>query len=676
MLLSDEHKGIIEVDQNHAVGTPMSDIFGLNDAVIEINVTPNRIDCASVYGIARDLAAAGLGRLKPMPKPEINSAFKCPVSVKIDDESSPHFMGRMIKGVKNGPSPEWLQAYLKSVGQKSISALVDITNFLSLDLCRPLHVYDAGKLKGGIIVRQSRAGETLAALNEKTYELPDGAIAICDDSGVIGLGGIIGGASTGCDANTVDVFLESAYFMPERIAKTGRQLAINSDARYRFERGIDPESTALGIDIATNMILEICGGTASEVVEAGAPVKWQRTINYDPALLQKLIGVDLPAAQQKSILESLGFNVEGAGPFTVQPPSWRGDIGGAADLTEEIIRIYGFEHIPSVSVRCAETVPEAAETPLMARQRLARTALAARGFMDCITWSFLPGAQAELFGLTDAALKNAMTLKNPISSDMDVMRPSILPNLITAAQRNHDRGFGNVALAETGPIFKSVKPDGQVMVASGLRIGQNAPRSWADSASARGVDAFDAKADALAVLSACGAPAAGAQITADAPSYYHPGRSGALRLGPTVLAYFGEIHPAILEAMDVTQQAVGFEVFLSQLPAAKGKKGTTIPLLKLESLQPLARDFAFIVRTQTPAEDIVKAAKASDKTLIREAGIFDVYSGKGVEDGHKSVAFTVMLQPVDKTLTDQDLEALSAKIIENVIKKTGGKLRG
>lgn len=675
MLLSEEHKGIIEVEGDWAVGTPMSEVFGLNDAVIEINVTPNRIDCASVYGIARDLAAAGLGHLKPISRPAIKAAFKSPISIKLQDDGCPHFMGRVIKGVKNGPSPDWLQNYLKSVGQKPISALVDITNFMTLDLCRPLHVYDASKLKGGITVRGSRGGETLAALNDKTYELPEGAIAICDESGVIGLGGIIGGASTGCDVQTTDIFLESAYFSPERIAKTGRQLAINSDARYRFERGIDPESTGLGLDIATQMILEICGGEASEIVEAGAPVKWQRMISYDPALLQKLIGVDLPAAQQKSVLESLGFKVDGAGPFTVQPPSWRGDIGGAADLTEEIIRIHGFEHIPSVSVRCEGTVPAPAETTLMARMRKSRSALAARGFMDCITWSFLPGTQAELFGLTDAALKSAMTLKNPISTDMDVMRPSILPNLITAAQRNNDRGFGNAALCETGPVFKTVKPDGQMMVAAGIRAGQNAPRSWADDKSARIVDAFDAKADALAVLTACGAPAATAQITADAPAYYHPGRSGALRLGPKVLAYFGELHPAVLDTMGITLPMVGFEVFLDNIPAARAKAGTAIALLQLEALQPVSRDFAFVVREGVPADDLVKAAKAADKTLIREAGIFDVYTGKGVEEGHKSLALNVILQPADKTLTEQDLEAIANKIVESVIKKTGGRLR-
>lgn len=671
MNLSDEHKGIIEVDDKFAIGTPLAEVLGLNDATVEINLTPNRIDAAGVRGIARDLAAAGLGKLKSLDDKPVKAAGKSPIAVSIEDKDGcPLFLGRYISDVKNGPSPQWMQDLLKSVGLRPISALVDITNFMSLDACRPLHVFDADKIKGNIKVRQTKKGETLEALNDKNYTLNDGAVGICDDSGVTALGGIVGGVPTSCTNETVNVFVEAAYFNPVRISRTGRDMQIDSDARYRFERGVDPEFTVAGMEIATKLILEICGGRASEVVTAGAMPKWQRSIDYDPSWFASYIGADVAPDAQKKILEALGFDVSGGKTWQIQPPSWRGDIEGKQDIAEEVIRVHGFEHIPSLSVRSEDSVAAPAETQTLSRVRKARNALAARGLDECVTWSFMGREQALAFN--DNKSLEALTLKNPISSDLDVMRPSILPNLIAAAGYNHDRGQSDVALCEVGPAFKSVKPDGQAIVAAGIRAGNNSARHWAGPV--RGTDAYDAKADAFAALEACGGPAASAQITRDAPSYYHPGRSGALRLGPNVLAYFGEIHPAILDEMGIKTSVSGFEVFLQNIPEPK-KKGTEKSLLKIEPLQAVSRDFAFLVESKVNAEDIVKAAKSVDKNLITDAYIFDVYTGKGVEPGKKSVAFAVTIQPREKSLVDAELEEISKKIIGAVIAKTGGSLR-
>ena len=675
MCISDEHNGIIEVDEKYEIGTPMAEVFGLDDPVIEIALTPNRADCAGLYGIARDLAAAGIGKLKPVDIQPVKGTFKSDIDVQIDDkEGCPLFTGRMIKGVKNGPSPEWLQTLLKSIGLRPISALVDITNFITHDHARPLHAYDADKLKGHIVVGTSKGGEKLEALNDKSYELTPDAVTINDESGVIGLGGIVGGTSTGCEEDTVNVFLECAYFKPERIARTGRDLGIESDARYRNERGIDPEFTMQGIELFTQMVLDICGGEASDLVVAGAVPEWKRTIEYDPAYCQELIGIDVAEKRQSEILKALGFEISGKAPkLQIQPPPWRGDVFGKADIAEEIARIVGFDQIPSISVS-GENVPAPAETVLGAAMRKARAALASRGLHECVTWSFLGRDQAEAFGANDSQIA-ALTLQNPISSEMDVMRPSILPNLIAAAERNAARGYPNAALCEVGPVFAGVKPDDQAMVACGIRSGANADRHWADGNAARAIDVYDAKADALAALAACGAPAANAQITTDAPDYYHPGRSGVLRLGKNVLATFGEIHPAILEEMDIKFPVVGFEVMLGNIPEAK-KKGTEKPMLNLEPLQPLSRDFAFLVDEDVLAGDLVRAAKAADKALITDAAIFDIYQGKGVEDGKKSVALSVTIQPKEQSLNDKDLEALMQKVIDIVADKCGGVLRG
>ncbi len=671
MCLSDEHNGIIELDDKYEIGTPMAEVFGLDDPVIEIALTPNRADCAGIYGIARDLAAAGLGTLKPLDIKPVKSAREFPAKITIDDKDGcPMFVGRYVKGVKNGPSPEWLQKQLKAIGLRPISALVDITNFITMDQARPLHAYDAKKLQGDVRVGTSKGGEELEALNDKTYELVEGAVTINDDSGVIGLGGVVGGASTGCDENTENVLLEAAYFAPERIARTGRDQGVESDARYRFERGADPEFVVAGMELFTNMVLEICGGEASEVFVAGGVPEWKRTIEYDPAYCKQLIGIDVPKDRQIEILKSLGFEVKAS---KITPPSWRGDVFGKADITEEIARIVGFDKIPALSVE-GPVIPTPADTILGSAMRKARAALAARGLHECVTWSFLAKDQAQAFGANDNQIA-ALTLQNPISSEMDVMRPSILPNLIEAAERNEARGFAGAALCEVGPVYGGVKPDDQRIVAAGIRSGSNAARHWADENAARSVDLYDAKADAIAALEACGAPGANAQISADAPEYYHPGRSGVLRLGKNVLATFGEIHPSILDEMGIKFPVVGFEIMLDNIPQAK-KKGTEKSMLKLEPLQPLTRDFAFLVDENVSANDLLRAATAADKALITDASIFDIYQGKGVEDGEKSVALSITIQPKGESLTDKDLEALSEKVTTLVMEKTGGVLRG
>lgn len=678
MCLSDEHKGIIEVDDKYAVGTPMAEVFGLEEQLIDINLTPNRADCAGVRGIARDLAAAGLGTLKSQDESPVKGTFKSAIGVNIEDtDGCPLFLGRLIKNVKNGPSPVWLQDMLKSVGLRPISALVDITNLMSMEHARPLHVYDADKLSGNITVRACKGGETLDALDDKTYEAAPDTIGIFDERGLLGFGGIIGGVSTGCTEDTLNVFVEAAYFTPLRIARAGRAIGVESDARYRFERGVDPEFTAIGMEMATRLILELCGSDkteVSEIVKAGKMPVWQHTIDFPADFTEKLCGLSVEKARKIEILQNLGFTVSDKGDvLSVQPPSWRGDIEGKADLTEEITRIVGFEHIAPVSVRNAQAITCPAETLTLSRARLARAAMAVRGFEDCITWSFMPKGTARLFGSND---NPALALSNPISSDLDQMRPSILPNLIEAAQRNADRGYGDVALSETGPAFASAKADGQMVVAAGIRLGKKVPRNWAADMPVREADLFDAKADALAVLEACGAPAGNVQISRDAPDYYHPGRSGVLRLGKNILAAFGEIHPGVLEEMDVKGRVVGFEVYLQNIPEPRKKEGTAKPQLALATLQPVTRDFAFVVDEAVEAEALIKAAKSADKKLIEAAEIFDVYRGKGLEESKKSLALSVTLQPVDATLTDKEIEELSGKIIAAVAEKTGGVLRG
>ncbi len=682
MGLSENHEGIIEVTGDIAVGTPFVTVFGLDDPVIDVKLTPNRADCAGVRGIARDLAAAGYGTLKPLNTTAVRGQFESLISVRLDFEEGtknacPLFLGRYIRGVKNGESPLWLQKKLTSIGLRPISALVDITNYMTIDLNRPLHVFDADRVRGDIQVRLARTGETLAALNDKTYLLTDTMTAVCDETGVLGLGGIMGGASTGCQDGTVNVYLEAAYFDPLRTARTGRALQIDSDARYRFERGIDPEFTHDGMEIATRLVLELCGGVPSHVVVAGAAPKVGRTIHFDPARTKALAGMDVPVDLQQKILDRLGFALEPTqnGTWAVTSPSWRADVEGPADLVEEIARVHGFDKIPAVSVLPVEVILHPAEDTAGTSKRRARAALAARGLYECVTYSFMSGPQAKWFGANDDQA-HALQLQNPINADWDHMRPSILPNLLHTAARNAARGFGNAALFEVGPAFIDATPKGQRLVAAGVRHGKSDARHWAVRGADRAVDAYDAKGDALAVLDlVAGVGADKVMITRDAPAWYHPGRSGVLRQGNVVLGYFGELHPAVLDTLDVPAPAVGFEVFLDAVPTPK-KKGTGKGALMLSPLMPLSRDFSFVVDEKIDAETITRAIRLVDRTLITDAQVFDVYTGPGVPAGQKSVAVAVRLEPTTETLTDAQIEGISAKIIDAVVAKTGGALRG
>ncbi len=676
MCLSDNHEGIIEVSDDLELGTPMAKIYGLDDPVIDIAITPNRADATGVYGVARDLAAAGLGTLKALDTTPIKGTGKSTVTVSLQTDTCPLFLGRVITGVQNNPSPQWLQDRLTAIGLRPISALVDITNYLTHDLSRPLHVYDANKLQGNIHVRLAKTGEELDALNDAHYKLDESMTAICDESGVLGLGGIVGGTSTGCTEETGAVFLECAYFEPNNIAKTGRALQIESDARYRFERGIDPDFTHSGIEIATRMILDLCGGEASEVTQAGDVPTVVTIVDYLPSCAEKMLGIDLPSSRQKDILNTLGFSIDDKEKYwIITPPSWRGDIYGKSDIVEEIARIVGYDAIPSVSVTRQETDHHSAETPLFRRQRIARTTLASRGYQECVTWSFMSEAHADIFGANDNQTKKSLTIKNPISTDLVQMRPTIIGNLLEAAKRNADKGFANNSLFEVGPIFKSSKPNGQEMVASALKFGTINDRHWSSPDAHRPVDVYDIKADALATLERAGAPVKSLQISNDAPAFFHPGRSGTLRLGKDILGFFGEIHPSILDEKSIDETVVGFELFLEKIPTSKNKK-TAKKLLNTSPYQPVSRDFAFILDHNIEADTLIRAAKTADKNLISAVSIFDVYAGKNIEEGKKSVALSITLQPQEKTLTDKEIETVGQKIIKAVAQKTGGVLRG
>ncbi|MFD2261506.1 phenylalanine--tRNA ligase subunit beta [Lacibacterium aquatile] len=674
--LTEDHEGIMELPADAPIGAKFAETMGLADPVVEIAITPNRADALGVRGIARDLAAKGLGQLKPLPYPDapVTGTYEHPVGLTITPDAAkgcPVFYSRHFKGVKNGESPEWLKARLQSIGLKPISALVDITNFLTFDLNRPAHVFDAGKLAGDLVVRPAKAGETLLALNGKEYALEDGMTVIADDKAVLSLGGIMGGETTGVTEGTTEVVLEMAYFDMLSIARTGRKLGILSDARFRNERGIDPAFTAKGIEIATRLILEICGGEASDVVVAGHTPDTTRTIHLRPARTEALTGIKIDTAEQVAILEALGFEVTKDGEkLAVVPPSWRGDVEGEADLIEEVMRVHGIDQVPETPLPRPEGLPTPAITPKQLRDRRVRRILAGQGLMEAVTWSFLDHATAVRFGGGDASL----TLTNPIASDLDQMRPSALPNLLRAAARNLARGAESVALFEVGPAFNSIKPDGQTQVAIGLRVGPATERHWRGGN--RPVDAFDAKEDLYVALRDLGLAPDGMPVFRDTPDWYHPGRSGVIKLGPkNVLARFGALHPSLLEDFGIDAPAVAFELFLDMVPMPK-TKGRARPTLKLASLQPVRRDFAFLVDASVEASVLLKAVKDADKGLIVDASLFDVYAGKGVPEGKKSVAVSITLQPTEKTLTDAEIEAVAAKVTADVVKVTGGSLRG
>ena len=680
MGLSDEHSGIIDLSPAEgetapALGTPLSQLLGLDDPVIEIAITPNRGDCLGVRGVARDLAAAGLGTLKPLEAPKVAGSYDSPLTWQIDAEASgacPYVAGRHFRGLTNGPSPAWMQRRLTAIGLRPISALVDITNYVTFDLGRPLHVFDAAKVSGNPTMRFARRGEQILALDGKTYDLDESMLIIDGGAAPEGIGGVMGGEDSGCTEETTEVFLEVALFDPISVAMTGRKLGLNSDARYRFERKLDPESAVWGVEVASRLIADLCGGEASHAVSAGKRPDPRQDITLRTTRCETLGGLAVEAERQKEILESLGCNVVDTGEtLQVTTPTWRPDLEGEACLVEEVLRIVGYDQLPITPLELDTTLPLPALSPRQRRVAAARTALAWRGLEEAVTFSFVSVKQALLFGWSDAQLR----LLNPISSELDIMRPSVLPTLVEAAVRNSDRGFPNVGLFEVGPQYGDDTPEGQLLVASGLRSGKSSTRHWATDQ--RALDAFDAKADALAVLEAAGAPVENLQTTADAAPWYHPGRSGQLRLGPKVLAAFGELHPRVLQAFDLKGPAVAFEIFLERIPEPKRKDGGKAkPALTLSPFQPVERDFAFLVADEVPGEKLLRAAKGADKQLVTGVQIFDVYRGQGVPEGQKSVALAVTLQPTERTLTDEDLEAAAKKIVAAVEKQTGGSLRG
>ncbi|MET1026871.1 MAG: phenylalanine--tRNA ligase subunit beta, partial [Dongiaceae bacterium] len=672
MGIGTDHDGIIELPEDAPLGASFAAYQKLDDPVIEIKLTPDRADCLGVRGIARDLAAAGLGSLKPLQAAKIAGSYQSTISWQLSDDGQccPLVAGRAFKNLKNGPSPRWLQDRLLAIGLRPISTLVDITNFVTFDLGRPLHVFDADKLHGNPTLRLARDGETLLALDGKTYLLDSSMTVIADNDGPVSIGGVMGGEATGCSEATTHVFLEVALFEPTAVARTGRKLNINSDARYRFERGVDPQSTDWGLDVATRLILDLCGGEASTASIAGKMPAWQRAVEFRPARVLGLGGVDVPAASQQSILQRLGFevSVKNEALWSVTIPSWRHDVDGEADLVEEVLRVNDFDNIPVTSLPRTTPLPVASLTAAQKRVPVTKRLLASRGLMEAVTFSFMAGEIAALFTSSNALVR----LDNPISADLDVMRPSILGNLLQAAGRNAARGLNDAALFEVGPTYVDDTEKGQILTATGIRVGQARPRHW--EAKPRPADAFDAKADALAILSTFGVPVDNLQILAEAPSYYHPGRSAVLRLGPTILGQFGELHPRILKALDLKGPAVGFEVFLDRLPTPRAK-GTARPLLNASPFQPVERDFAVVVDAKIPADKVIKAAKGADKALITEVKLFDVFSGGNLGADKKSIAFSVTLQPKDKTLTDQEIDAAAAKVVAAVNKATGGVLR-
>ncbi|MDP4021837.1 phenylalanine--tRNA ligase subunit beta [Methylobacterium sp. NEAU 140] len=678
--IGEDHDGILDLGADAPVGVPYARHAGLDDPVIEINLTPNRPDCTSVRGIARDLAAAGLGVLKRETLPPVRGEGACPVTVALAFEPAdrglcPLFALRLVRGVRNGPSPAWMQARLRAIGLRPINALVDITNYVTFDRGRPLHVFDAAKVHGALTVRRAREGETLLALDGRTHALTDDTVVIADANGPESIAGIMGGQASGCDETTTDVLIESALWDPANIAASGRRLGIITDARYRFERGVDPAFTLPGLDLATRLVLDLCGGTPSQATIAGEVPDSERIVDFPWTEVRRLAGIDLPRIEMKVTLEALGFHVAGTGDrVKVLTPSWRPDIEGKADLVEEIVRIAGLDRIEAKPLPRPAGVGRPLLTPMQKRTRTAKRALAARGLMEAVTWSFIPQADAELFGGGGGDLR----LANPIAADLSDMRPSLVPGLLRAAQRNADRGYPDAALFEVGQCFGNDQPEGQSTRAAGVRRGSatlgGAGRHWDGGIEA--VDAFDAKADALALLASLGVPTGGLQVTAGGPAWLHPGRSGTLRFGPkTEVGWFGAVHPRTMQALDLKGSLVAFEIVLDALPLPKHRPTKAKPALALSEFQPLSRDFAFVVPRDVAAGDIVKAAQGAERKLVTGVEVFDLYEGPGVPEGAKSVAVAVRLQPVERTLTDAEIEAVSARIVAEVSRRTGATLR-
>ncbi len=674
MGMGDDHDGIIELLADAPVGQDfIAYRKDLDDPVIEINVTPNRPDALGVRGVARDLAAAGLGRLKPNRARFSGATLGASgLDVRIETpENCPAFAYRVIRGVKNGPSPIWMQKKLEAIGLRPISALVDVTNWMTFDQARPMHVFDAGKVSGDLVVRLAKPGEELLALDEKTYRFDEQMTVIADDKGVESIAGIMGGEESGCSDDTVDVVVEAALWNSVNIARTGRKLQVNSDARYRFERGVDPTTTIEGMEIATQYILDICGGQASDLVVAGEIPSACKVLDFDYGLVASHGGLDLPRDQGIAILQRLGFEVSGDGnALKIRVPLSRPDIDRQWDFVEEILRIHGYDQIPAVSLPRASVFPALALNEQQRKRSAAKRAMAARGMHECVTWSFTASEVTPLFG---GGLQE-LRIANPIISELDEMRPSLLINLLMAVARNANRSFASVNLFEQGSIFTNVTPEGQHQAIAGVRSGQHHGKHW--SGEGRTWDAFDAKADALAALEALGLATDNLQVASPAPGWYHPGRSGALMLGPkTVLAHFGELHPKALKALDVKGRAVGFEVFIDNLPKPKRKASTSRPAFSPSPFNPITRDFAFVVDAGVEAQSLIRAVKGADKALITDVQLFDVYQGQGMADGKKSLAITVTLQPTKASMTDEQIEEVSQKLIALVTKATGASLR-
>lgn len=673
--LSDESDGILDLPDDAPVGAAYAAWAGLSDPVIEINLTPNRPDATGVYGIARDLAAAGLGHLKDGNVSQVRGKGACPVSVTLDlapadRDLCPAFALRLVRGVKNGPSPEWMQKRLRAIGLRPINALVDITNFITFDRGRPLHVFDAKKVAGNLVVRRAKAGESMLALDGKTYTLEPSNVVIADDNGVESLAGIMGGEHSGCDESTTDVLIESALWSPLNIAQTGRKLGIITDARYRFERGVDPAFTVPGVELATRMVIDLCGGEASEISLSGEVPSGEKIIEFPIAEQKRLTGLDVPTGEMRVILEKLGFWMSGSAPVVkVAVPSWRPDIEAKADIVEEITRIVGVDSVPLVPIQRVDEVHKPVLTLLQTRTRLAKRALALRGMIEAVTWSFIPHAQAKLMG----GGKPELRLANPIAADLSDMRPSLLPGLVAASNRNADRGYPDVALFEVGQVFLGAGENDQRMVAAGLRRGlAGGSRHWSGSAE---VTLEDVKADVTALLAALNIPTGGLQVKAGGPGFLHPGRSATLGFGPNLIGCFGELHPRAAEALGAEGRVLVFEISLDAVPLPKKKPTRAKAKLELSAFQPVSRDFAFLVDQKVEAEAIMKIARAVDRVLVSDVSIFDRYSGKGIEPGKVSLGVAVTLQPRDKTLTDAEIEAFSVKLVGEVQAKTGAVLR-
>jgi phenylalanyl-tRNA synthetase beta chain len=657
--LGDDHSGIIELPEDAPVGEGFVSYAGLDDPVFDVNVTPNRQDCMGVRGIARDLAAAEVGTLKALAVPQIEGSFPNPVPIRIEDpEGCPAFFGRAIRGVKNGASPDWMQRRLKSAGQRPISALVDITNYVMLEHGRPAHAYDIAQLTGGLTARPAREGEKVLALNEKEYVLQPLMTVIADDRQVHDIGGIMGGEDSGVSADTTDVMLEVAYFTPERIARTGQALGLTSDARTRFERGVDPAFLDDGLAILTGLILDICGGEPSAVKRIGQPPIEQRMITFDYARTKALGGIDVPEQRQREILESLGFGVNGN---QVTVPTWRRDVDGPADLVEEVARITGYDQVPSTPLPRAPGVAKPTATRSQLVERRVRRTAAARGLDEAVTWSFISDPQAEAFGGAD------WRLANPISEDMKVMRPSLLPGLIGAARRNVDRGATSVRLFEIGRRYLG---DREHPTLGLLLAGERRSRGW-QSGKAQPFDAFDAKAEVVALLDAAGAPVANLQVYPDAGPTWHPGRSAKLGLGPkTIVAAFGELHPSLAKSLDSPAGAMAAEIYFDAIPASRAT-GHTRSQFTPPPLQAITRDFAFIVPSELTADSLLRSIRGADKVLITDARLFDRFE---TADG-LSLAFEVTLQPVEKSFTDEQIGEVSQRIVAAAA-KLGARLRG